>query len=70
MVDEVTEAVEDPEAQARAISYAKEACATVGSSLRETCEGMVDEFGPLLIETLIEALVGGEDVCVQAGYCS
>lgn len=69
VVEEVTEAVEDPEAQARAISYAKEGCATIGGSLRETCEDMVDEFGPLLIETLVEALVGGEDVCVQAGYC-
>lgn len=70
VVNEVTEVVEDPEAQARAISYAKEACATIGSSLRGPCEEMVDEFGPLLIDSLVEALVSGEDMCVQAGYCS
>ena len=70
LVNEVTEVVEDPEAQARAISYAKEACATIGSSLRGPCEEMVDEFGPLLIDSLVEALVSGEDMCVQAGYCS
>lgn len=70
VVEEITEAVEDPEAQARAISYAKEGCEAIGGSLREACDEMVDELGPLLIQTLVEALVGGEDVCVEAGYCS
>ena len=61
--------VEDPERQAEAIAYAKAGCATFGGSLESACDEMVDEFGPMLIEALVEALVGGQDVCVEMGYC-
>ena len=69
VVEEVTEAVEDPETQAEAIAYAKAGCAALGGSLESACDQMVDEFGPLLIAGLVEALVGGDDVCRQMGYC-
>jgi hypothetical protein len=70
VIEEVTQVVENPESQAEAIAYAKEGCAVVGGSLEEACDQVVDEFGPVLIEALVEALVGGEDVCVEMGYCS
>lgn len=68
VVQQIATIIQDPENQREVIEYIKEGC-SAASSLQETCEEFVDEFGPFLILSIAAALVP-DDVCSSMGYCS
>lgn len=68
VIQQIATIIQEPENQKEVLEYLKQGC-VAASTLQETCEDFVDDFGSILIVSIAAALVP-DDVCTTMGYCS
>lgn len=67
VVKQAADIVQNPQNQQEVFDFLKQGC-TVLQTFEETCDEFVDEFGPILIVSILSVLVP-EELCTEMGYC-
>lgn len=67
VVKQAADIVQNPQNQQEVFDFLKQGC-TVLQTFEQTCDEFVDEFGPILIVSILSVLVP-EELCTEMGYC-
>lgn len=67
IIAQVAVIIQNPDNQQQVFDLMKQGCSVLGS-FEQTCDDAVDEYGPMLMATIV-AYMQPEQVCTDLGYC-
>jgi len=67
IIAQIAAIIQNPDNQQQVFDLMKQGCSVLGS-FEQTCDDIVDEYGPMLMATIV-AYMQPEQVCTDLGYC-